>query len=79
VVRVVGLDLDVENIDVGELLEQNRLPSITGLAARGPMLPRPSTAEPLETTATKLPRAVSRAASLGSAAIAREAAATPGL
>ena len=28
------------------------LPSITGIAARGPMSPRPSTAEPSETTAT---------------------------
>jgi hypothetical protein len=27
-------------------------PSITGIAASGPMLPRPSTAEPSETTAT---------------------------
>jgi hypothetical protein len=28
------------------------LPSITGIAARGPMSPRPSTAEPSDTTAT---------------------------
>ena len=35
------------------------LPSITGLAASGPMLPRPSTAVPLVITATRLPRAVS--------------------
>jgi hypothetical protein len=36
------------------------LPSITGLPASGPMLPRPSTAVPLVITATRLPRAVTR-------------------
>ena len=39
-------------------LKSTALPSITGLAARGPMLPSPSTAVPLETTATRFPRAV---------------------
>jgi hypothetical protein len=39
-------------------LNSTPLPSITGLDAKGPMLPRPSTAVPLLTTATKLPRAV---------------------
>ena len=34
------------------------MPSITGLAASGPMSPRPSTAVPLVMTATRLPRAV---------------------
>ena len=33
-------------------LNSTALPSITGIAARGPMLPRPSTAEPSVTTAT---------------------------
>jgi len=42
------------------------------------MLPRPSTAVPLETTATRLARIVSDAASAGSADIAMQAAATPG-
>ncbi len=36
-------------------LKRTPLPSITGLPARAPMLPRPSTAVPLETTATRLP------------------------
>ena len=36
-------------------LNSTALPSITGKAASGPMLPRPSTAVPLETTATMLP------------------------
>jgi hypothetical protein len=36
------------------------LPSITGIAADGPMSPNPSTAVPSETTATVLPLIVSR-------------------
>jgi hypothetical protein len=39
-------------------LNSAALPSITGLAASGPMSPRPSTAVPLVITATRLPRAV---------------------
>jgi hypothetical protein len=39
-------------------LNRTALPSITGLEASGPILPRPSTAVPLEMTATRLPRAV---------------------
>jgi hypothetical protein len=39
-------------------LNSTALPSITGLAASGPMLPRPSTAVPLLMTATRLARAV---------------------
>ncbi len=39
-------------------LNSTPLPSITGLPASGPMLPRPSTAVPFDTTATRLPRAV---------------------
>ncbi len=54
------------------------LPSITGLAASGPMLPRPSTAVPLVITATRLLRAVSVATSPGSRTISSQAAATPG-
>lgn len=39
-------------------LNRTPLPSITGLPASAPMLPNPSTAVPLEITATRLPRAV---------------------
>ena len=39
-------------------LNRTALPSITGLDASGPILPSPSTALPLVTTATRLPRAV---------------------
>ena len=35
-------------------LNRQHLPSITGIAARGPMSPRPNTAVPSETTATVL-------------------------
>ena len=39
-------------------LNSTDLPSITGLEASAPRLPRPSTAVPLEITATRLPRTV---------------------
>ena len=39
-------------------LNKTALPSITGLEARGPMSPKPSTAVPLVITATRLPRLV---------------------
>ncbi|CUI65493.1 Uncharacterised protein [Achromobacter aegrifaciens] len=39
-------------------LNSTALPSITGLEANAPMLPRPSTAVPLVITPTRLPRAV---------------------
>ena len=42
------------------------------------MLPRPSTAVPLVTTATRLPRAVYSQASSGDDAISRQGSATPG-
>ena len=54
------------------------LPSITGLAASGPMSPRPSTAVPLVITATRLERTVYSAAAAASSTIASHAAATPG-
>ena len=38
-------------------LNSSALPSITGLPASGPMSPKPSTAVPFVTTATRLPRA----------------------
>ena len=55
------------------------LPSITGIAAAGPMSPRPSTAVPSETTATVLPLMVSAQAAVGSSAIAEDTRATPGV
>ena len=60
-------------------LNSTPLPSITGFDASAPILPRPSTAVPLEITATRLPRAVMLAASSGSSTMALQAAATPGL
>ena len=59
-------------------LNSTPLPSITGLAASGPIAPRPSTAVPLVMTATRLPRAVYRKALAGSSTIISQAAATPG-
>ena len=40
------------------ILNNNPLPSITGLEASGPMSPRPKTAVPLDITATRFPLAV---------------------
>ena len=60
-------------------LNSAALPSITGSAAAGPRLPSPSTAEPSVTTATALRLIVSRRASSGCAAIARQTRATPGV
>jgi hypothetical protein len=59
-------------------LNRTALPSITGLDARPPMLPRPRTAVPLEITATRFWRPVSLATCSGSSLMARQAKATPG-
>ena len=60
-------------------LNSAALPSITGSAAPGPMLPSPSTADPSVTTATELPFTVSLATSSGWAARARLTRPTPGV
>ncbi len=60
-------------------LNSAALPSITGRAAAGPMLPRPSTAEPSVTTATVLRLTVRRRASSGFSAMAWQIRATPGV
>ncbi|CAM5601192.1 hypothetical protein SCALM49S_08737 [Streptomyces californicus] len=61
-------------------LNRAALPSITGSAAFGPMLPRPSTAEPSVTTAEmELRLMVRRRASSGFSAIAMQTRATPGV
>ncbi len=60
-------------------LNSAALPSITGSAAPGPMLPRPRTAEPSVTTATVLPLMVSREMSSGCSASAMLTRPTPGV
>ncbi|CAM5734035.1 hypothetical protein SALBM311S_05210 [Streptomyces alboniger] len=60
-------------------LKSAALPSMTGRAAFGPMLPRPSTAEPSVTTATELRLMVRRRASSGFSAMAMQTRATPGV
>ncbi len=55
------------------------LPSITGIAASGPMSPRPSTAEPSETTATVFRLIVKSKAFLRSSWISMQTRATPGV
>ena len=60
-------------------LKSAALPSITGSAASGPMSPRPRTAVPSVTTATAFCFDVSVHTLAGSAAIAVEMRATPGV
>ena len=60
-------------------LKSAALPSITGKAASGPMLPRPRTAEPSVTTAMVFRLMVRRRASLGSLTMASQIRATPGV
>ncbi len=60
-------------------LNRAALPSITGSAAAGPRSPSPSTAVPSVTTATVLRLIVSRRASSGFSAMARQTRATPGV
>jgi hypothetical protein len=60
-------------------LKRAALPSITGSAASRPMLPRPSTAEPPVMTAMLFRSIVSRQASSGFLAMARQTRATPGV
>ena len=60
-------------------LNKQHLPSITGIAASGPMSPSPSTALPSETTATVLRLIVYWKARSSSSAIARHTRATPGV
>jgi hypothetical protein len=60
-------------------LKSIALPSITGIAAPGPMSPSPRTAVPSDTTATVLPLMVSAQADSGSSWMAEETRATPGV
>ena len=60
-------------------LKSIALPSITGIAASGPMSPSPSTALPSETTATVLRLIVYWKALSRSCAIALQTRATPGV
>ena len=50
---------------LANFLNNTAFPSMTGLDAKGPMFPRPSTAVPLVITPTRFPRAVTRATSVG--------------
>ena len=60
-------------------LNSRAFPSMTGLEAKGPKLPRPNIAVPFDITATRLPLMVYLYASSGFLAISRTGSATPGL
>ena len=73
--RIRGVDLDVEDGRFpANFLNRTALPSITGFEANGPMLPSPSTAVPLVSTATRFCRIVISSAFAGSSLMARQAA-----
>ena len=57
-VGVLSRSISMYNTSLPRFLNSTPLPSITGLLACAPMLPKPSTAVPLEITATKLPLVV---------------------
>ena len=63
---------------LANFLKRTALPSITGLEAKAPIFPKPRTADPFVTTATKLAREVYFVTSSGLLSIAIEASATPG-
>ncbi len=51
--------ISISNTSISaNILNSTALPSMTGLPASGPMLPKPSTADPLLITPTRLPFAV---------------------
>ncbi len=62
-----------------KFLNSSALPSITGIAAAGPMSPRPRTAVPSETMATVFLRIVSSCESSGCSWIDMHTRATPGV
>ena len=51
---VGGVEADWDGVHAAEPLKRTALPSMTGIAAAGPMSPSPSTAVPSVTTATTL-------------------------
>ena len=66
-------------LTLAKRLNSAALPSMTGRAATGPMLPSPSTALPSVTIATEFPFTVRFRASSGRFASARLTRATPGV
>ena len=62
-----------------KILKSTAFPSITGLLAKGPILPKPKTAVPLVMTPTKFPFAVYLNTSDGLFLISVHGMATPGL
>ena len=71
-IGIVGVDFDVEDIHVGEALEQDGFPFHDRLARQRADIASPSTAVPLVTTATRLPRPVYLKALWGFFSIARQ-------
>lgn len=54
-IGIFFINFDIKTINACIFLNNTALPSITGLAASGPIFPKPSTAVPFDITATKFP------------------------
>ena len=77
--RILRVDLEVEDVDVGELLEQAGLALHHRLAGERADVAEAEHRGAVGDTATRLPRAVYSQASSGVAAISRHGSATPGV
>ena len=76
---VSSVSTSISNTSISANVFNNRpLPSITGLLANGPILPKPKTAVPFEITATKFALEVYLYAASGFSAISKQGYATPG-
>jgi hypothetical protein len=74
---LVSNSISIESMSAN-ILKSKLFPSITGLAAIGPISPNPRTAVPLVITATKFPLVVYLYTFFGSFSISKHGAATPG-
>ena len=74
---LVSTSISIPSISA-KILNNKLLPSITGFEAKGPMSPKPSTAVPVDITATTFPLAVYLYTSLGFFSISKQGSATPG-
>ena len=55
---IFGVELDIEDVDIGKALEENRLAFHHRLAGQGADIAQAETAVPFDTTPTRFPLAV---------------------
>ena len=78
-VRIVGVEFDIENINVGEPFEQNALPFHDGLARQSADIAQPKHSGPVAYHRDQISLAVYLKASCGFFWISRQGSATPGV